>query len=397
MIEPGNEVPAGGMDKGGSDGKGGLIAIVIAALTVILVAIGTLHPIASAVFYAGGGGNSGVSQQSTSGPQSAVEALGTQIRLRAWDKAYSSLANKGEFTQPDFIRDLTGTALSLRTYATLDGFDLQPLHQSDTDAEFTMKLHWSSVVGTVDDTRDVHVVKSGGDWAVQWPLVQEQHAPPQVVPVNYLRWDVILRGSPDDWGAQDVEPPHVRIVDMHPMNRADGMVVMGELLNEDVMPAFVSVRATLIAKNGSIVDSEGTFDMILHTLLPKQVTPFIIQYPGVDLSQVSSIRMEPISVLVSASADPIIEVQNQKYDPEGGGVLTGQVANESGHTVNVAHVLSTFYDKNGQVIWVAGQYIDRALQPQTPTDFHIAVPEDLARKVSSQRTVVATYTSGGSL
>jgi len=378
-----------------SDGKGGLIALCIAGATAILLAIGTLHPVAAAIAYAGG--EKGSLPSSSSGAQSAVENLGTQIRLRSWDNAYSSLANKGEFSKDAFIHDLTGTALSLRTYATLDGFEVQPLHQSDNDAEFAMKLHWSSVVGTVDDTRDLKVARDGNDWAVKWPLVEEQHAPPQVVPVNYLRWDVILRGSAEDWGAQDVEPPHVRIVDMHPVNRADGMVVMGELLNEDVMPAFVSVRATLLAKNGSIVDSAGTFDMILHTLLPKQVTPFIIQYPGVDLSQVGSIRMEPISVLVSASADPIIEVQNQKYDPEPGGGLTGQIANQSGHTVNVAHVLSTFYDKNGQVIWVAGQYIDRALEPQTPTDFHIAVPEDLAKKISSQRTVVATYTSGSSL
>ena len=137
--------------------------------------------------------------------------------------------------------------------------------------------------------------------------------------------------------------------------------------------------------------------MILHTLLPKQVTPFIIHFPDIDLAQVGSIRMEPLSVLVSASADPVIEVQNQKYDPEPGGGLTGQLANQSGHRVNVAHVLATFYDKNGQVIWVAGQYIDRALESQTPIDFRILVPADLSRKVASQRTVVATYTSGSSL
>jgi len=163
------------------------------------------------------------------------------------------------------------------------------------------------------------------------------------------------------------------------------------------MPAFVSVRATLLAKDGSPIDSEGSFDMISHTLLPKQVTPFIIHFPGVDLSQVGSIHMEPISVLVSATADPVIEIQNQKFNPAPGASVTGQLSNQSGHTVNVAHVLSTFYDKNGQVVWVAGQYIDRALQPQTPVDFRIPVPEDLAGKISSQRIVVSTYTTASSL
>ena len=51
----------------------------------------------------------------------------------------------------------------------------------------------------------------------------------------------------------------------------------------------------------------------------------------------------------------------------------------------------TFYDKNGQVVWVASQYIDRAMLPQMPVDFSIQVPEDLASQVSSERTVVATW------
>jgi hypothetical protein len=137
--------------------------------------------------------------------------------------------------------------------------------------------------------------------------------------------------------------------------------------------------------------------MISHTLLPKQVTPFLIRFPDVDLSQIGSIRMEPISVLVSASADPVIEIENQKYNPGARASLAGQVSNQSGQIVNFSHVLSTFYDKNGQLVWVAGQYVDRALLPQIPVDFRIPVPEDLAKQISSERTVVATYRTGSDL
>ena len=371
---------------------GKILAITIFFATLALVAIGTIWPVATAVAYAGGEKRNLLG--SSSSPEAAVEDLGTQIRLQALDKAYAGLANKAEFTEAEFIHDLTGYDLSLRTYATVDSFEMQPLHKTENDADMRILLRWSTVVGTFEDTRDLHVVKVGDHWAVNWPLVHAQHVPPQVIPVNYLRWDVIYRGSEDDWGAQDVEAPHVRIIDMHPVNRADGVAVMGELLNEDVVPAFVSVRATLLAKSSSPLDSEGSFDMITHTLLPKQVTPFIIHYPGIELSQVGSIRVDPISVLVSASADPVVEIQNQKFNPPPGASVTGQLSNQSGHTVNVAHVLSTFYDKDGQVVWVAGQYIDRALQPQIPVEFRVTVPEDLAKKVTNERTVVATYTSG---
>lgn len=371
--------------------SGSVIAILLAIATIVLVVIGTIWPGPSAVALAGGA----TLLHSSSTPEGAVQNLATAIGRKDWHQAYSSLENKGEFSEQDFQRDLNGSYDSLRTYATLDGYELRPLHQSSDRAQIQLRLRWSTVVGTFVNARNLQVVKNGSRWQVAWPIVKEPHVPPQVIAVNYLRWDVIYRGGEDDWGAQDVEAPHVRIVDMHPVERAEGVVLLGELLNEDVVPAYVAVRATLLAKDGSTLASEGSFDKISHILLPKQVTPFLIEFPNLTLAKVASVRMDPISELVAASADPVIEIQNQKLNPAPGASLTGQVVDQSGEVVNVAHILGTFYDKTGQLVWVADQYVDRALQPQIPVPFNIPIPEDLARKVSTERAVIATYRSGG--
>jgi hypothetical protein len=374
---------------------GRLLAALIAVATVALIAAATLWPVQSAVAMAGSGASL---LSSSSTPQAAVESLAGEIGRQEWEKAYSNLANKSEFTEPEFVRDLTGNYPSLRTYATLDSSDLRPLHASADEAQIQLKLRWSTVVGTFLDTRTLQVVRIGdrGDdrWAVSWPIVKEPRVPPQVIPVNYLRWDVIYRGPADDWGAQDVEAPHVRIVDMHPVDRSDGVVIMGELLNEDVVPAFVTVKATLLAKDGSAIASEDSFDKISHVLLPKQVTPFLIAFHDVALSQVDSVHMDPSATLIAASADPVIEIEDQRLNPAPGASFTGKLINQSGQVVNVAHVLGTFYDKNGQLVWVADQYIDRALVPQTPVSFAMSIPADIAVKVSSERAITATYSSG---
>jgi hypothetical protein len=370
---------------------GRLLAIVIAIATVVLIVVGTLWPVQSATAMAGPGANL---LRPSSSAQAAVENLANEIGRQSWEKAYSGLANKSEFTESQFVRDLTGNYPSLRTYATLDSFDLRPLHASADEAQIQLKLRWSSVVGTFLDTRDLRVVRAGDRWSVSWPIVKEPRVPPQVIPVNYLRWDVIYRGPEDDWGSQDVEAPHVRIVDMHPVDRAGGVVIMGELLNEDVVPAFVTVKATLLAKNGSAIASEDSFDKISHVLLPKQVTPFLIAFHDVALSDVDSVHMEPSSTLIAASADPVIAIEDQHLNPAPGPSLAGKLVNQSGQVVNVAHILGTFYDKNGQLVWVADQYVDRALLPQTPVSFAISYPADIASKVSSERAITSTYSSG---
>lgn len=371
--------------------KGPLLAVSLAGATIALVVIGTLWPFASAAAYSSGEHFTG----STSTPEAAVQGLGEKIRARAWDRAYANLANKAEFTQAQFQRDLTSAYPDLLSYATLNNFEVQPEHATATDANIQLKMQWSTVVGPSTTTRDLHVVKNGNEWQVEWPIRKMPVVPPQVVPVNYLRWDVIYRTAGDDWGAQDVEAPHVRIVNMHPVQRAEGLVLLGELLNEDVVPAYVSVAATLVSKDQKPIETEASFDKISHQLLPKQITPFLIRFPNVSLSDVGSVRMTPFSTLVSASADPVIEIENEKLNPAPDASLTGQLTNQSGQIANVAHVLGTFYDKSGQVIWVGDQYVDQALLPQTPVAFNIHIPEDLARKVSSERTVVSTFSFRG--
>jgi hypothetical protein len=372
--------------------SGRFLAVSLIGATVALVAIGTIWPSKSAAAFASGDQFSG----SAGTPEAAVQSLGEQIRAQAWARAYGSLANKAEFTQGQFQRDLTSAYPDLRTYATLGSFEVQPLHATDTDANVRLKMQWSTVVGPSVSTRDLHLVKNGSKWQVEWPLKKQPVVPPQVIPVNYLRWDVINRTVGDDWGAQDVEAPHVRIVDMHPVQRAEGLVLMGELLNEDVVPAYVSVTATLLSKDQKPIDTEGSFDEISHQLLPKQVTPFLIRFPNISISDVGSVRMTPFSTLISASADPVIEIENEKMSPAPDASLSGQLTNQSGQIANVAHVLGTFYDKSGQVVWIADEYVDHALLPQTPVAFNIHIPEDLAHKISSERTVVATYSFGGS-
>jgi hypothetical protein len=371
--------------------NGRFLAVILGVVTIVFVVWGTLWPVKAAQVYA----PDKHLVRSSGTPAAALQNLGEDIRSQNWGKAYSSLANKAQFTETDFVHDLMGAYPNLRTYSHLENFESHPTHESDSEAEYQVKLHWATVVGDAVSARNVRVVRNGGDWQVEWPVTKEATLPPQVIPVNYLRWDVIYRGAGDDWGSLDVDAPHVRIIDMHPVQRADGLVILGELLNEDVVPAYVAVNATVINKDQQPIATEGSFDKISHLLLPKAVTPFLVKFPDVQLSSVGSVQMHPFSQLIPASADPVIEIQDVKLNPAPDASLSGSVVNQSGQIANIAHVLGTFYDKDGNIVWVADQYVDHALLPQTPVSFNIHIPEDLARKISSQRTVVSTYSMGG--
>ena len=117
-------------------------------------------------------------------------------------------------------------------------------------------------------------------------------------------------------------------------------------------------------------------------------------FPTVRLSQVDNVRIDPSSTLVAASADPVIGIEDQKLNPLPTTSLSGQLVNQSGQVVNIAHILGTFYDSRGQIVWVSDGYANRALLPQTPVAFSLPYPADLAGKINNYRVVTSTFSVG---
>jgi len=331
-------------------------------------------------------------ERSASTPEQAVRALMADIQARNWDKAYASLDHANGVQQSDFVREIAGTDGSLRTYSVLQSFDVWPLHADADHATQRVRMNWSSAVGSLDELRDLPVVRDGSVWRVVWAKPNFPNVPLQVLPVNYLRWDVIGRRS-DDWGAGSVDSPQVRITSMNAVERPDRVIIVGEVENEDTVPAYLNVNATLLKPDGSSLEEQGSFDVISHRLLPKQVSPYRIDFPGLRLSQVKRVRMDVRALLVPASADPVISVENQAIDKDALGrkILKGALVNQSGQIANIAQVLAAFYDTSGKVIWVAHGYLDQALLPQAPVPFAMDIPDDVATRVQGYHVVVNHY------
>ena len=326
-------------------------------------------------------------------PEGAVQSMFANVKAHNWKGAFSYVAAGNNVDMNSFQRDLQGRNSSLRTYSQLEGVNTRVLRQGENESLVRAEMKYSTAVGAFYDTRDLKVVKEDGVWKVKWQSEKEVPPPPQVIPVNYLRWDVIYRGAADDWGSQNVENPHVRILSMNPAEHDGGVIIMGEIENEDTVPAFVSVGATLVDKNGRDVAQETSFDKTAHVLLPKEISPYRVDFPKMKLADLKSVRMKPDSMLVPASADPVIGVLHQRVEKDARGrtVLRGELLNESGQTVNIPHVLATFYDNSGRVIWVSDGYVDQALLPQTPQPFAVDLRDELAANVHSYRVTVNQY------
>lgn len=371
------------------------LPIILVVVTVLLMAVGLTgvgRPHGT-VGIASGSALPGFNSNAHTPEQGLANFL-IDVQRRNWDRAFSSIERTNDsVNEHAFIQEWTGADGGLRSFSSLESYDARPLHATDTDAQMRVRLHWSTPVGPMEDVRDFHLVRRGDKWKVVWDELPVANVPSQVIPVNYLRWDLVTGGAGEQWGSGNVDAPHVRIVSMNAVDSAQGAVVMGEVVNEDTIPAFVNVQSTLVDASGNAIDDESSFDKILHVLLPKQVSPYRIDFPNISLSKVKNVHMDVKATLVPASSDPVIGVMNQKLDTDAQGrsVLHGELLNQSGETVNIPHVIASFYDNNGKVVWVSDGYVQRALPPQESAPFAVEIPKSVAGKVQNFHVVVNQY------
>ena len=370
------------------------IVILIVAGTFVLMFLGlSTGRSAGTVGVASGAALPGFSA-SASTPEQALNNFLLDVQRRNWDRAFSGIERTSDtLNEQAFIQEWIGSNGGLRAFSSLERFDTRPLHVTSSDAQVRVRLHWSTPVGPVEDVRDFRLSHRGETWKVIWDETPKPNVPAQIVPVNYLRWDLVTGTAGEEWGSHNVDAPNVRIVSMNAVDSAEGAVVMGEVVNEDTIPAFVNVNATLVDGSGSAIDDESSFDKILHVLLPKQLTPYRIDFPHISLSKVKNVRMDVKATLVPASSDPVIGVMNQKIDKDAQGhsVLRGELLNESGQTVNIPHVIASFYDNSGKVVWVSDGYVEQALLPQSTESFAVELPQSVAGKVQNFHVVVNQY------
>ena len=371
------------------------LPIILVVATVLLMAagltaVGRPH---GTVGIASGSALPGFNSNANTPEQGLANFL-IDVQRRNWDRAFASIERTNDsMNEHAFIQEWTGSDGGLRSFSSLESYDARPLHGTDTEAEMRARLHWSTPVGPMEDVRDFRLVRRGDKWKVVWDELPVPNVPSQVIPMNYLRWDLVTGGAGEQWGSGNVDAPHVHIVSMNAVDSAQGAVVMGEVVNEDTIPAFVNVQSTLVDASGNAIDDESSFDKILHVLLPKQVSPYRIDFPNVSLSKVKNVHMDVKATLVPASSDPVIGVMNQKLDTDAQGrsVLHGELLNQSGETVNIPHVIASFYDNNGKVVWVSDGYVQRALPPQESAPFAVELPKSVAGKVQNFHVVVNQY------
>src|SRR5215471_8271832 len=168
-----------------------LLPILLVVVTIVLLGLG-LSGMGASSAATGIGQGSALIRPKSDTPEQALSNFLRDVQRRNWDHAFSSIERTNDsLNQQSFVQEWMGTGGGLRSYSTLEKFDSRPLHATDSEAQMRVRLRWSTPVGPVEDVRDFKLVKGGDMWKVVWDEAPRPNVPAQVIPVNYLRWDLV--------------------------------------------------------------------------------------------------------------------------------------------------------------------------------------------------------------
>lgn len=325
-------------------------------------------------------------------PTAVVQAYYDDLDFRRFSAAYARLNPATRPAYDQYLIDLSVTGGMVASYGKLNNVKVDTLAAEPERVEVAAHTDWVTALSTYKTTQNLTLVLRDGRWVIEPDAVDITVPPEQFfrrAEIGYVstgRRRVTTK--PTEFG-DILDRPELQVLSSHLVKHDGRYSVVGELLNTSSDPADVTVTAFLRDADGKELIHYNAQEAMAHKLLPKEVTPFRVDFEGVAGAVLSDtldlknfkpgaytppVLTRPIAsfdayakgVVTQHDLDRNLTLQNLQItrNADGSARLTGQLLNTGTAEATIPHVFLTYYDAENQVVWVDHVYIRDAVRPQ---------------------------------
>ncbi|RMG97022.1 MAG: hypothetical protein D6706_09270 [Chloroflexi bacterium] len=325
-------------------------------------------------------------------PIRLVEAYYDDLDFRRFREAYERLDPE---TRPSFDQyrlELSVTNGLVASYGKLDSIYVSVISQEPNRMVVEAKTELVTALQAYTTIQRHVLVQRNGRWYIVPDQPEVKIPPDEFFRRAEVAWHSAGRrrvATKTTEFSDILDRPELQILSARLVKVNGRYSVVGELINTDADPADVTVTAFLFdAQNNPLTWYNAQAGMI-HKLLPKEVTPFRVDFEGVagavleDLETAGDFKPDAFSPIQLDSPIDYFEVyakavvtdkdlyrdvavQDLAVTQEANGrfYLNGRLLNNGPREATIPHILVTFYDENNQVVWVDHYYVPDAIRPQ---------------------------------
>lgn len=337
------------------------------------------------------------------GPDDVVEAFYDDLDFRRIRAAHDRL---DPVTRPGFVQFELERSIEdglVATYAKLDSIRTEIVERDGLHATVRVELDYVTALDGHRRTVTHRLVNRDGEWFIE-PNTPDLAIPPaqfvRRADVDFLSQGRRRATTGTTAYADVIDRPEVVTTQARLVRFDQRWVVVGEIVNTDVDPADVTVTAQLLASDGRVLAQYDASQVIAHKLLPKESTPFLIEFEGIagalDVldptagdfdpaartpleivdADVASFSVYTKAVVTGRDLDRSLVAQDVRIEREGDAWwLVGSLRNDGPETVTIPHLLVGHRNRDAELLWVDHAFVDEAIRPQRSQPFRIGLSD----------------------
>lgn len=163
-----------------------------------------------------------------------------------------------------------------------------------------------------------------------------------------------------------LDRPEIHVIQACLVKKDSIYSIVGELQNIDNYPSQISIKSILYDEFGKVLSTYNAADVMIHDLLPKEVTSFRIDFPHSEKLS-NSIISNFVVFVSSMTTDKSLykftgfsDVQIDSLSDQ----LSFEYLNYGTKEINVPQVLISYYNENNTLYWVESKYHSQGIRPQ---------------------------------
>lgn len=325
-------------------------------------------------------------------PKAVITSYYDALDFKDFKSAHDLLDPDTKKSLDYFLLERSVTDGFIDSYGKIDNMNHTIIDSSNDYAKIETKIEWVTPLETYNRTSVHEVIKKGYKWYLK-PLEVQGYIPTNQftnVPGNNFLNQGRRKITTEETFHEDVlDRPVVQVRSCKLVKKDGKYYVIGQIQNLDNYPVDITIKSSLLDSKKQILTSYDDKFHLVHKLLPKEVTAFRIEFDAVDWKEITE-KIEPstfnLKVLGTvANQDLYKSISLRKVSIESKRIV-GELYNFGSQTVSITQFIQSYYNKNGELIWVDTSISEKSTFPQKANPFDITIADyDLVEVITIEQ------------
>lgn len=314
------------------------------------------------------------SNQTQNSASKAVFSYYDALDLKQYERAYSYLDAGEGYPLDQFMLEISVTDGIIESYGKIDKISTSIVNETDTTAIIDVTLKYITPL-EVYEKKNRHIVsKMKGNWHLE-PQPLEYTIPSNQFVIsnitNYKNQGRKRVTIEETHHTDIIDRPVLNVLQANLVRKDNSHYIVGLLQNVDAYPADISLLGKLYGNDGNISAQSAEQLLVTHKLLPKEITPFKIEFDSLSYADhygesICDFSLEIVGAVTTQDLYKDTAIQNIMIE---GSTVSGQIFNQGNEVATVIQALIPQFDTDLKIVNVSSQLVEESVFPRRSQPF----------------------------